>query len=55
MARIKEDIIVIRLSKLVKDSDSQESSLVGDDVTDNIEAIVQELVGDSVIVEVERQ
>lgn len=55
MAKVKENIIVIRLSRLVKDSDNQESSLVSEDVTDNIEAIVQELVGDSVIVEVERQ
>lgn len=55
MAKIKEDIIFIKLSKLIKDNDDQASSLVGKDVTDNIEAIVQELVGDSVIVEVERQ
>jgi hypothetical protein len=55
MARIHEDVIIIKLSKLVKDSTNDESSLIGKDTIENIEAIVQELVGDSVIVEVERR
>ena len=55
MARIHEDVIIIKLSKLVKDSTNDESSLIAEDTIENIEAIVQELVGDSVIVEVERR
>jgi hypothetical protein len=54
MAKIQEEIVVIRLSKLVKDNTS------GDQITDtdfsqNVEALVQELVGDSVVVEVVKE
>jgi hypothetical protein len=55
MAQIQEEIIVIKLSKLVKDAnaapplmDAISPALV------NIEEIVQELVGDGVIVEIEK-
>lgn len=51
MAKIQEEIIVIKLSKLVKEVDA---SLTTDDFIQNIEAIVQELVGESIIVEVEK-
>jgi hypothetical protein len=53
MARIHEEIIVIKLSKLVRES-TQADSLVTSDVTDALEAVVQELVGDSVIVEIDQ-
>jgi hypothetical protein len=51
MAKIQEEIVVIKLSKLVKEVGS---SLTTEDFVQNVEAIVQELVGDSVIVEVEK-
>jgi hypothetical protein len=51
MAVIQEEIIVIKLSKLVKEVGSP---LTTEDFTQNIEAIVQELVSESVIVEVEK-
>jgi hypothetical protein len=52
MAKIQEELIVIKLSKLHKDSQTQTSNLAGDDVVIGLEAVVQELVGADVIVEV---
>ena len=52
MAKIQEELIIIKLSKLHKDSQSQTSNLAGDDVVQGLEAVVQELVGTDVIVEV---
>ena len=52
MAKIQEELIVIKLSKLHKDSQQHTSSLSGDDVISGLEAVVQELVGNDVIVEV---
>lgn len=52
MAKIQEELIVIKLSKLHKDSQTQTSNLAGDDVVMGLEAVVQELVGSDVIVEV---
>jgi len=52
MAKIKEQNIVITLSALVKNQDKADSSLVSDDILANLEAIVQELVGDNIVVEV---
>ena len=51
MAKIVEDVIVIKFSKIVKDSDSTESAINGD-VQTALEQVAQELVGDSVVVEV---
>lgn len=52
MAKIQEELIVIKLSKLHKDSQTQTSNLAGDDVVQGLEAVVQELVGGDVIVEI---
>ena len=51
MAKIHEELIVVKLSKLHKDSESV-GTLVGEETASNLEAIVQQLVGDDVIVEV---
>jgi hypothetical protein len=53
MARVQTEIIVVKLSKLIKDS-AEDATLVHDDFDSNLEAIVQELVGDNVLVEIER-
>jgi hypothetical protein len=54
MAKVHEEIIMVKLSKLVKNSEEPEQ-LTNDDFETNLEAIVQELVGDAIIVEVERE
>jgi hypothetical protein len=52
MAQIHEEVIVIKLSKLVK-TGSDAGSLANEEIISALEQVVQELVGDSVIVEVE--
>lgn len=54
MAKIQSETVTIKLSKLVKDSDVGHDQLASDDFESNLEAIVQELVGAGVIVEIER-
>ena len=51
MAKIIEDVLVIKFSKIVKDSE-EGSTIAGSDVQAALEQVAQELVGDSVVVEV---
>lgn len=53
MAKIQTEIIVVKLSKLIKDTTEDTSSLTNNDFNANLEAIVQELVGENVLVEIE--
>lgn len=53
MAKIYEEAIVIKLSKLVKDNGSIEV-IANDEVVQALEAVAQELVGTGIIVEVEK-
>jgi hypothetical protein len=53
MAKMIEDVLVIKLSKLVKDSESSEN-IVTEDIHAALEQVAQELVGNGVLVEVER-
>ena len=53
MAKIQEEVIIIKLSKLVKDG-VETSSIVGTEIQQALEQVVQELVGDSVVVEIEK-
>lgn len=52
MAKIVEDVVVIKFSKIIKDSDSETSAIAGHDIQQALEQVAQELVGDAVIVEV---
>ena len=51
MAQLQEDIITIKISKLVKDSDST-GTAVNEDLLSNLEAVVQELAGPNTLVEI---
>jgi len=53
MAKMIEDVLVIKLSKLVKDSDSSEN-IINEDIQVALEQVAQELAGNGVLVEVER-
>lgn len=53
MAKVQEEVIVIKLSKLVKNSDGG-GQMATDDVITALEQVAQELVGDAIIVEVEK-
>ena len=52
MAKIIEDAIVIKFSKIIKDSEIETSTIVGQDIALSLEQVAQELVGDNIIVEV---
>lgn len=51
MAKIVEDIVIIKFSKIVKDSDNGDAGIASAEITAALEQVAQELVGDSVIVE----
>jgi hypothetical protein len=53
MAKMIEEIIVIKLAKLVKDSDATDT-IVSADAQLALEQVAQELAGDGVLVEVEK-
>lgn len=53
MAKMIEDVLVIKLSKLVKDTDSTDG-IVTEEVQSALEQVAQELVGDGVLVEIVR-
>ncbi len=54
MAKIHEEIVVIKLSKLVKDKDGDEQSLASNDICEALQSVAEELLGSGVVVEVER-
>lgn len=54
MAKIYTESIVITLSKLIKEKDSGEQFLANNDICDALQSVAEELLGNGVIVEVER-
>jgi hypothetical protein len=52
MAKIVEDVLVVKFSKIVKDSESEKQVLASHEIQQALEQVAQELVGESVIVEV---
>lgn len=52
MAKIVEDVVLIKFSKLAKDNDNDSSQIAGTDVQQALEQVAQELVGEGIIVEV---
>lgn len=53
MAKVYEEVIVIKVSKLIKDNDNV-APIANEDVIVALEQVAQELVGTGVIVEIER-
>ena len=53
MAKLHEEVIVIKVSKLLKDSDS-EPIILDNDTVISIEAVIQELAGAGALVEVQK-
>jgi len=56
MAKIHEEVIVIKLSKLIREKDEAASvaAIANNDVCDALQSVTEELLGSGVIVEVER-
>ena len=55
MAKIYEEIITIKLNKLVKNSETSIPQLASSETIASLEQIVQELVGNDIIVEIETE
>ena len=55
MAKIHEEVVVIKLSKLVREKDDGEQVLLAtSDLCDNLQSVIEELMGAGIVVEVER-
>ena len=54
MAKIVEEVIIIKVSKLVKESEMDVAQIANEDTLTNLEVIAQELFGDNAVVEVEK-
>lgn len=52
MAKLHEEVIVVKVSKLLKDTEAESVILDSDTVT-SIEAVVQELAGAGTLVEIQ--
>jgi len=53
MAKIHEEVVVIKLSKLIKDGQDA-GTIATPDLADALSAVAEELAGDGVIVEIEQ-
>jgi len=54
MAKIIEDVVIIKFSKIVKDNESEGLSIANSDIQQALEQVAQELAGNGVVVEVEK-
>jgi|TARA_R110000751_G_scaffold45996_2_gene103870 hypothetical protein len=54
MAKIVEDMVAIKLSKIAKDDALDAPKIITDEIASQLEAVAQELVGEAVIVEIVR-
>jgi len=54
MAKIIEDIVVLKFSKIVKNTEDDPTPTISNENIYALVQVAQELVGDSIVVEVER-
>ena len=54
MAKVHQEVLIIKLSKLVKKTEEVDG-LASEEIVSALEQVTQELVGESVIVEVEKE
>jgi len=54
MAKIYEEVVVIKLSKLIKDKDENAELVATNDICDALQSVAEELLGSGVVVEVVR-
>jgi len=52
MAKLQEQVIVVKFSRLVRDRDPDSDTIVDSEFIVNAESVLQELVGNSATVEV---
>ncbi len=51
MAKIVEDVLVVKFSKIVKDSEADVKVLANRDIQQALEQVAQELAGEGIVVE----
>lgn len=54
MAKIQQDLIVIKVSKIVKDKEPDDFLIADMEFLKSLEQVAQELLGESVVIEIER-
>jgi hypothetical protein len=54
MAKIQQDLLIIKLSKIVKDKETDNFVIADDEFLKSLEQVAQELIGETAIVEIER-
>ena len=52
MAKLHEEVVVIKVSKLMKDSDTINPVLLTNLTLESLEAVVQELIGANALIEI---
>jgi hypothetical protein len=52
MAKLHEEVVVIKVSKLIKDTDTINPVLLTNITLESLEAVVQELIGAGALIEV---
>lgn len=52
MAKIVEDVVIIKISRIQRDDSSNDDSIVTSEVRAALEQVAQELIGDNAIVEI---
>jgi hypothetical protein len=53
MAKLQEEVLVIKVSKLLKDSE-QETVIIDEAILASLEAVIQELTGAGALVEISK-
>ena len=53
MAKLHEEVLVLKVSKLLKDSENS-PEIISNDILRSLEAVVEELAGAGTLVEIER-
>lgn len=54
MAKLHEEVLVIKVSKLIKDTDADTDVILDNDVMVSVEAVIQELAGAGTLVEIQK-
>lgn len=54
MAKIVEEVLVVKVSKIVKDNAEDQNSILTEEIQSALEQVAQELVGENLLVEVEK-
>lgn len=52
MAKIQEEIIVIKVSRLIRDNEQDSPAILPQDSVSSLEAVIQELAGANTMVEI---